>query len=70
MNTDTFVAEHLGSPEPGVDAFAEEQAQADNREDAPDRKMSTVMATMWLGTKSGNLYVHSAVGNYSKCLAR
>ncbi|KAI8431110.1 hypothetical protein MSG28_001165 [Choristoneura fumiferana] len=38
--------EHLGSPEPGVDAFAEEQSQADNREDVPDRKMSTVMATM------------------------
>ncbi|XP_072930761.1 JNK-interacting protein 3 isoform X3 [Epargyreus clarus] len=59
------------SPEPGVDAFAQEQCNAESRADVPqDRKMSTVMATMWLGTKSGNLYVHSAMGNYSKCLAR
>ncbi|XP_053623677.1 JNK-interacting protein 3 isoform X2 [Plodia interpunctella] len=63
--------EHLGSPEPGVDAFAQEQSNADIREDIPqERKMSTVMATMWLGTRSGNLYVHSAMGCYSKCLAR
>ncbi|KOB77425.1 putative jnk/sapk-associated protein [Operophtera brumata] len=62
---------HLGSPEPGVDAFAQEQSNAESRSDVPqDRKMSTVMATVWLGTKSGNLYVHSAIGNYSKCLAR
>lgn len=65
------------SPEPGVDAFAQEQSNAENRTENPvptettqERKMSTVMATMWLGTKSGNLYVHSAIGNYSKCLAR
>ncbi|XP_060809868.1 JNK-interacting protein 3 isoform X2 [Amyelois transitella] len=63
--------EHLGSPEPGVDAFAQEQSNAETRADVPqDRKMSTVMATMWLGTRSGNLYVHSAIGSYSKCLAR
>lgn len=61
----------LGSPEPGVDAFAQEQSDADSRGDVPqDRAFSTVMATVWLGTKSGNLYVHSAVGNYSKCLVR
>ncbi|CAH0684325.1 unnamed protein product [Chilo suppressalis] len=59
------------SPEPAVDAFAQEQSNAESRADvAQDRKMSTVMATMWLGTKSGNLYVHSACGNYSKCLVR
>ncbi|KAJ2954018.1 hypothetical protein O0L34_g2232 [Tuta absoluta] len=32
--------------------------------------MSTVMATVWLGTKSGHLYIHSAVASYGKCLAR
>ncbi|XP_075991589.1 JNK-interacting protein syd isoform X3 [Anticarsia gemmatalis] len=62
---------HLGSPEPGVEAFAQQQSKAEARTEATaDRKMSTVMATMWLGTKSGNLYIHSAVGNYKKCLAR
>ncbi|XP_041986356.1 JNK-interacting protein 3 isoform X2 [Aricia agestis] len=63
-------SERRASPEPGVDAFAQEQSNAESRTDVQDRKMSTVMATMWLGTKSGNLYIHSAMGNYSKCLAR
>ncbi|XP_026745383.1 JNK-interacting protein 3 isoform X2 [Trichoplusia ni] len=58
---------HLNSPEPGVEAFAQQQTKTDATQ---NRKMSTVMATMWLGTKSGNLYIHSAVGNYKKCLAR
>ncbi|XP_034839276.1 JNK-interacting protein 3 isoform X3 [Maniola hyperantus] len=60
-------AEERSSPERGVDAFAEEQS---GDRAAEGRAMSTVMATMWLGTKSGNLYVHSAIHNYSKCLAR
>ncbi|XP_068621109.1 JNK-interacting protein 3 isoform X5 [Battus philenor] len=70
-STPTEGLEHQDtSPEPGVDAFAQEQSNAENRNDVvQDRKMSTVMATMWLGTKSGKLYVHSAMGNYSKCLA-
>ncbi|CAH0703273.1 unnamed protein product [Spodoptera exigua] len=59
----------LNSPEPGVEAFAQQQSKTETQPE-PERKMSTVMATMWLGTKSGNLYVHSAVGNYKKCLAR
>ncbi|XP_048488412.1 JNK-interacting protein 3 isoform X3 [Plutella xylostella] len=63
--------EYLGSPEPGVDAFAQEQSDTEQRSDLPpERPVSTVMATMWLGTKSGHLYIHSAMGNYSKCLAR
>nr|XP_049704169.1 JNK-interacting protein 3 isoform X2 [Helicoverpa armigera] len=63
---------HLNSPEPGIEAFAQQQSKMDPPTEATQesRKMSTVMATMWLGTKSGNLYVHSAVGNYKKCLAR
>ncbi|KAJ8736915.1 hypothetical protein PYW07_000186 [Mythimna separata] len=63
---------HLSSPEPGVEAFAQQQKAEPRPETTAtqERKMSTVMATMWLGTKSGNLYIHSAVGNYRKCLAR
>lgn len=63
---------HLNSPEPGVEAFAQQQKAEPRPETTSnkERKMSTVMATMWLGTKSGNLYIHSAVGNYKKCLAR
>ncbi|XP_045509652.1 JNK-interacting protein 3 isoform X3 [Colias croceus] len=54
---------------PGVDAFAQEQSNAESR-DVPQERITTATPTMWLGTKSGNLYVHSAVTDYSKCLAR
>lgn len=64
-----FLGGLLNSPEPGVEAFAQQQSKTETQPEQ-ERKMSTVMATMWLGTKSGNLYVHSAVGNYKKCLAR
>ncbi|CAH2104031.1 unnamed protein product [Euphydryas editha] len=68
------VTEARNSPEPGVDAFEQESEslsqEAPGGESLRDRKMSSVMATMWLGTKSGVLYVHSAVANYSTCLAR
>ncbi|CAK1554600.1 unnamed protein product [Leptosia nina] len=58
--------ERRTSPEPGVDAFAQEQSDARKG----DERATTVGPTMWLGTKSGNLYVHSALKDYSKCLAR
>uniref|UniRef100_A0A646QFG0 C-jun-amino-terminal kinase-interacting protein 3 n=1 Tax=Hemiscolopendra marginata TaxID=943146 RepID=A0A646QFG0_9MYRI len=31
-------------------------------------KMSSVLPTMWLGSQSGNLYVHSAVAQWKRCL--
>lgn len=31
-------------------------------------KMSSVLATMWLGAQNGMLYVHSAVANWDQCL--
>ncbi|XP_049884716.1 JNK-interacting protein 3 isoform X2 [Pectinophora gossypiella] len=58
---------NISSPEQAYDAFAQEVT---SRNQDRERKMSTVMATMWLGTKSGNLYIHSAMANYRKCLAR
>ncbi|XP_067914705.1 C-Jun-amino-terminal kinase-interacting protein 4-like isoform X3 [Heterodontus francisci] len=36
------------------------------REEA--EKMSSVLPTMWLGTQSGCLYVHSSVAQWKKCL--
>ncbi|CAH0715926.1 unnamed protein product, partial [Brenthis ino] len=65
------VAVGRSSPEPGVDAFAQEQSEARGGVgEGEGVGEATAGATMWLGTKSGNLYVHSAVANYSKCLAR
>ncbi|XP_047524106.1 JNK-interacting protein 3 isoform X2 [Pieris napi] len=54
------------SPERGVDAFAEQSSAGK----VTDERVTTALPTMWLGTKSGNLYVHSAVSEYGKCLAR
>ncbi|KAK4308658.1 hypothetical protein Pmani_019656 [Petrolisthes manimaculis] len=31
-------------------------------------KMSSVLSTMWLGSQSGSLYVHSAVRHWKRCL--
>nr|CAD7444840.1 unnamed protein product [Timema bartmani] len=31
-------------------------------------KMSSVLATMWLGSQSGKMYVHSAVSQWRRCL--
>ncbi|XP_032527218.2 JNK-interacting protein 3 isoform X3 [Danaus plexippus] len=60
--------EARNSPEPGVDAFAQQQS-CDTAGASAGSEISTAMNTMWLGTKSGNLYVYSSVKNYSKCLA-
>lgn len=30
--------------------------------------LSTVLATMWLGSQNGMIYIHSAVANWSRCL--
>lgn len=35
---------------------------------ARKEKMSSVLATMWLGAQSGTLYVHSSVANWDQCL--
>lgn len=31
-------------------------------------RMSSVLATMWLGAQNGMLYVHSSVANWDQCL--
>ncbi|XP_055893342.1 C-Jun-amino-terminal kinase-interacting protein 3-like isoform X3 [Biomphalaria glabrata] len=31
-------------------------------------KMSSVLPTMWMGTQSGSMYVHSSVSNWKRCL--
>ncbi|BFZ15188.1 hypothetical protein BsWGS_18229 [Bradybaena similaris] len=31
-------------------------------------KMSSVLPTMWMGTQSGSMYVHSSISNWKKCL--
>ncbi|XP_013384858.1 C-Jun-amino-terminal kinase-interacting protein 4 isoform X1 [Lingula anatina] len=43
--------------------------QADNNMVASEvEKMSSVLPTMWLGSQSGSLFVHSAVSQWKRCL--
>lgn len=36
--------------------------------ETPPTTLSSVLATMWLGTQNGELYVHSSVANWRHCL--
>ncbi|XP_041673128.1 C-Jun-amino-terminal kinase-interacting protein 3 isoform X10 [Cheilinus undulatus] len=48
----------------------EESSQPPESEDGGDetKNFTSVAPTMWLGAQNGWLYVHSAVGNWKKCL--
>ncbi|XP_040918127.1 C-Jun-amino-terminal kinase-interacting protein 3 isoform X6 [Toxotes jaculatrix] len=48
----------------------EETSQAPESEDGGEeaKNYTSVAPTMWLGAQNGWLYVHSAVGNWKKCL--
>ncbi|XP_068435331.1 C-Jun-amino-terminal kinase-interacting protein 3 isoform X12 [Clinocottus analis] len=48
----------------------EETSQPQESEDGSDetKNYTSVAPTMWLGAQNGWLYVHSAVGNWKKCL--
>uniref|UniRef100_A0A672RSB4 C-Jun-amino-terminal kinase-interacting protein 3 n=1 Tax=Sinocyclocheilus grahami TaxID=75366 RepID=A0A672RSB4_SINGR len=43
-------------------------APTDSEEAGDDRAGTSAAPTMWLGAQNGWLYVHSAVGNWKKCL--
>lgn len=53
-----------------------EKTEDDKEEEKQEKKnnwerkgrMSSVLATMWLGAQSGMLYVHSSVANWDQCL--
>lgn len=51
-----------------------EENESENKEDIKSKnwerkgKMSSVLATMWLGAQNGMLYVHSSVANWDQCL--
>lgn len=53
-------------PEDGATEGEENKEKKNNWE--RKGKMSSVLATMWLGAQSGMLYVHSSVANWDQCL--
>lgn len=40
----------------------------DSPESGDHKCMSSVLATMWLGSQHGKLYVHSSVASWNQCL--
>lgn len=62
--------------EKGQDSSAGEGRRHSREHEQPEdagrwarkEKMSSVLATMWLGAQSGTLYVHSSVANWDQCL--
>ncbi|XP_045541958.1 JNK-interacting protein 3 isoform X3 [Papilio machaon] len=55
-------------PEQGVAAYDDDEIP-ERLSPVFEARTSTIMPTMWLGTKSGNLYIHSAVVDYKKCIS-
>lgn len=53
---------HSENKEPTAES-SPQQKQPNNQE-----VMSSVLATMWLGTENGMIYVHSSVANWNQCL--
>ncbi|XP_071847837.1 C-Jun-amino-terminal kinase-interacting protein 4-like isoform X3 [Apostichopus japonicus] len=49
------------------DGLSTAPEEADLMHEEADKK-STVMPTMWMGAQNGNLYIHSAVSNWKRCL--
>uniref|UniRef100_A0A8C5CR59 Mitogen-activated protein kinase 8 interacting protein 3 n=1 Tax=Gadus morhua TaxID=8049 RepID=A0A8C5CR59_GADMO len=61
--------EHVFTDPPTVPSKEDPSAPPDTEEGGEDAKNCTSVApTMWLGAQNGWLYVHSAVGNWKKCL--
>uniref|UniRef100_A0A672RR54 C-Jun-amino-terminal kinase-interacting protein 3-like n=1 Tax=Sinocyclocheilus grahami TaxID=75366 RepID=A0A672RR54_SINGR len=59
---------HCAISEAGVPKEQVTSAPTDSEEAGDDRAGTSAAPTMWLGAQNGWLYVHSAVGNWKKCL--
>lgn len=51
-----------------TDEKTEEETENKTKNWERKGKMSSVLATMWLGAQNGMLYVHSSVANWDQCL--
>ena len=50
------------------DGASEANKEGDDAAFAEAEKMSSVLPTMWLGSQSGSIYVHSAVAQWKRCI--
>lgn len=50
------------------DTTTESESSDQHHAENSHKVMSSVLATMWLGTQSGMIYVHSSVASWNQCL--
>lgn len=62
-----LLREPQGVVKDGVEE-AQPSEDSDNVVTEEVEKMSSVLSTMWLGSQSGSIYVHSAVRHWKRCL--
>lgn len=63
MNGDFHSVNRDSSSNMLICLFADNEVAVEEME-----KMSSVLPTIWLGAQSGNIFVHSAVSQWRRCL--
>jgi len=67
-DTDAVHRRFLKEPSDKVKDGVSEVSKANEIAFSEIEKMSSVLPTMWLGSQSGSIYVHSAVSQWKRCI--
>ena len=67
-DTDAVHRRFLKEPSANIKDGVSEPSRENEIAYSEMEKMSSVMATMWLGSQSGSIYVHSAVSQWKRCI--
>ena len=67
-DTDAVHRRFLKEPSEKVKDGVSEVSKANEIAFSEVEKMSSVLPTMWLGSQSGSIYVHSAVSQWKRCI--
>ena len=67
-DTDAVHRRFLKEPSDKVKDGVSEVSKANEIVFSEIEKMSSVLPTMWLGSQSGSIYVHSAVSQWKRCI--
>ena len=67
-DTDAVHRRFLKDPSAKVKDGVQEVSRQNEIAFSEVEKMSSVLSTMWLGSQSGSIYVHSAVSQWKRCI--
>ena len=67
-DTDAVHRRFLKDPSAKVKDGVQEVSRQNEIAFSEVEKMSSVLPTMWLGSQSGSIYVHSAVSQWKRCI--